>query len=152
MIRSSMLLAGLATLSIGSVYSVAASRRAAAHENARAAELSATVQMLRIKMKESEARQRLMTAQLEKPPLLPAQDLVSGSVQGDAAASKAALERGTKLVERAAAANSWGDAQATELRSLMPELSDTARDSLLRTLVRAINDGRLNVVTRGLPF
>jgi len=151
MIRSSMLLVGLATLSIGSVYSVAASRRAAAHESARAAELSATVEMLRIKMKQSETRQKLMTAQSPKP-APPAQELESGSTPSNAAASKAALERGTKLVDRSVAAQSWGDSQAMELRSLMPELSDTDRDSLLRTLVRAINDGQLKVVTRGLPF
>lgn len=63
-----------------------------------------------------------------------------------------AFQGAEQLIEDATRAGSWGDAQADELRRLMPQMNDTQRDAALRRLSVSINRGDFKVVTRGAPF
>lgn len=63
-----------------------------------------------------------------------------------------AFQSAERLFEDAARSRRWGDAQADELRRLMPQMNDAQRGEALRRLAVSINRGDFAVVTRGPPF
>jgi len=66
--------------------------------------------------------------------------------------NEVARQRGEELVERALGNRRWGDTQAHEMMVLLPSLTDTQRDELIRRLIVAINRGELKVETSGPLF
>jgi len=64
----------------------------------------------------------------------------------------AALERGQRLLEEALRMRRWGEAQAEELRGLLPEMTSAQQLMLAQRLSASINRGELVVETTDFPF
>jgi hypothetical protein len=56
------------------------------------------------------------------------------------------------IVERAVSAEAWTDEDKTALRPLRSRMAVADRQEISLALARAINEGRLKVQTRGIPF
>ncbi|MFY0527048.1 hypothetical protein ACN28I_29210 [Archangium gephyra] len=57
-----------------------------------------------------------------------------------------------RLVDSALSARRWTDQDAEAFRRLAPHLPDAQRRALMQQVVVAINEGRIQMETRGLPF
>jgi len=66
--------------------------------------------------------------------------------------SLAARQDADLLLGRAAAAGKWTDQDARTLRGLWPVLGQSDRTAVLRSLIRAINEGSLTMSEPGMPF
>jgi hypothetical protein len=62
----------------------------------------------------------------------------------------AARQKVDALIGQAIAAHVWTDRDRMDLRPLRPQLADP--EEVMRTLVQAMNDGRVSVQTQGPPF
>jgi hypothetical protein len=69
------------------------------------------------------------------------------TVSPEAAAARKKVD---ELIGRAVAAHAWTDRDLMDLRVLKPQLADP--EEAMRTLVQAMNDGRVTVQTMGPPF
>lgn len=141
MLRSKASVWGSLFVAVVAVYSAVSDHRSAVAQRARATEFENRIRELTLRLNE------------------PSRGLPANVTQAAEAAPTSAptvdqtvLARAQSLVENAVAAETWGDPQALEFRTLLPQLSDSDRDSLLRTVVRAINDGKVKVLTRAMPF
>jgi hypothetical protein len=72
--------------------------------------------------------------------------------EGFSPRSQEGLQRGERLLAEALRRKRWGDAQAEELRRLLPELPMVQQQRLTQRLLIALNRGDLSVETTGLPF
>lgn len=64
----------------------------------------------------------------------------------------AALEKGRELISQALSKQVWGDEQAGAFRLALAQVDEDGQAELLRELVPALNDGRIQVRTSGPPF
>lgn len=64
----------------------------------------------------------------------------------------AALEKGRELISQALSRQTWGDEQAGAFRLALVQLDADGQAELLRELIPALNDGRVQLRTSRPPF
>jgi hypothetical protein len=62
-----------------------------------------------------------------------------------------AFEQAEVLLDDAGRRGRWTTSEGRNLRDMLPHLSDSHRDAILKRLAIAINQGQLRVETGGLP-
>ena len=70
----------------------------------------------------------------------------------DSAESMLARKEADAILERAVSADTWTEDDKAALRPLRGRMAASDRQEIALALTRAINEGRLRVQTRGVPF